>query len=145
MVVWVGPGPRRRVRNEARQALQLSKAERMVLEEAPFRSDAVLDGLGHVVAHRARQKGLGIRIKPALVLAAAHRDALILMDMQMPRLNALDATVRTQAHPIAVVVDASRPRPVGQAASSYRTRPNLLQHIDQLRHPRWWEDTQRPL
>jgi hypothetical protein len=56
MVVWFGPGPRRRVRDEARQALQQSKAERMVLEEAPFRRDAVLDGLGHVVAHRARLK-----------------------------------------------------------------------------------------
>ncbi len=50
--------------------LDLSKieAERMVLEEAPFRLDAVLDGLGHLTAHRAQQKGLGfvVELDPAL-------------------------------------------------------------------------------
>jgi PAS domain S-box-containing protein len=50
--------------------LDLSKieAERMVLEEAPFRLDAVLDGLAHLTAHRAQQKGLGfvVELDPAL-------------------------------------------------------------------------------
>jgi two-component system, sensor histidine kinase and response regulator len=51
--------------------LDLSKieAERMVLEEAPFRLDAVLDGLGHLAAHRAQQKGLGFHIELAPELA----------------------------------------------------------------------------
>ena len=51
--------------------LDLSKieAERMVLEEAPFRLDAVLDGLGHLAAHRAQQKGLGFCIELAPELA----------------------------------------------------------------------------
>ncbi len=60
--------------------LDLSKieAERMVLEAAPFRLDALLDGLAQLAAQRAQQKGLvfHIEIEPALKARTLLGDAL---------------------------------------------------------------------